>query len=83
MSKPMDNPCYDRVNKIDCPRRKGGCSVDCPDWAKYIEEREKMYKERAIEYESRAVVFETGNRNRTKKLRKDIHMRHSKSTHRD
>lgn len=42
------NPCYDAVNKIDCPRRAANCSVTCPEWKKYVEERNASYQEEAI-----------------------------------
>ena len=42
----MKNPCYDRNTKSDCPDRKAGCAAKCPEWAAYVEERERMYKKR-------------------------------------
>lgn len=42
------NPCYDAINKIDCPRRSANCSVTCPEWKKYIEERNENYLKEAI-----------------------------------
>lgn len=42
----MKNPCFNQDTKTDCPRRKEGCSVDCPEWAKYVAERDISYKER-------------------------------------
>lgn len=54
------NPCYDSVTHTDCPRRKVGCAIDCPDWAKHIAERDEMYKKRAEYVEGRSVRFDTG-----------------------
>lgn len=30
----------------DCPRRKSGCAITCPDWKTYTEERQKVYDQR-------------------------------------
>lgn len=43
----MDSPCYDKKTKTDCPRRCGGCAVNCPEWAAYVAERNELYKQRA------------------------------------
>lgn len=45
----MQNPCYDKPTKTDCPERKPGCGANCPKWAKYVEERNQLYKERNLE----------------------------------
>ena len=47
----MNNPCYDKKTKTDCPRRHSSCALDCPEWAKYCEERGKEYKRRLINTE--------------------------------
>ncbi len=36
-----DQPC-----QLDCPRRCAGCSVDCLDWAKHVQERDADYQHR-------------------------------------
>lgn len=51
MANPNNNPCYDKETKTDCPRRHAGCAVDCPEWAKYSEERAAEYKKRAENHE--------------------------------
>lgn len=43
----MKSPCRDRATGADCPRRKAGCAANCPDWAEYVDERNKAYKVRA------------------------------------
>lgn len=43
----MDSPCYDKATKTDCPRRCKGCAIDCPEWAAYEVERNKVYEQRA------------------------------------
>lgn len=43
----MDSPCYDKKTKTDCPRRCKGCAVNCPEWAAYVRERNKVYEQRA------------------------------------
>lgn len=42
----MKNPCYDTNTKRDCPDRKPGCAINCPEWASYVDERDKIYKRR-------------------------------------
>lgn len=42
------SPCYNPKTKIDCPDRSAGCSATCPKWAKYVEERNKVYAERMV-----------------------------------
>lgn len=39
-------PCYDRVNKKDCPERCENCHADCPRWAEYVKDRDKEYRRR-------------------------------------
>ena len=46
MANPNNNPCYNEETKTDCPRRHAGCAVGCPDWAKYSEEKQELYKQR-------------------------------------
>lgn len=36
-------PCYDRLNKKDCPERCENCHADCERWANYVKERDKEY----------------------------------------
>ena len=45
----MESPCYNTKTKTDCPRRKAGCAVNCPEWAKYTQERNKEYHERQVQ----------------------------------
>lgn len=42
----MDNPCYDKETKTDCPKRYPGCGADCPKWAKYVVKRDAEYERR-------------------------------------
>lgn len=39
-------PCFDRLNKRDCPERSENCHNDCPRWAEYVKERDKGYQRR-------------------------------------
>lgn len=43
--KPL-NPCYDPVNKRDCPHRSVNCRVSCPLWKEYEEKRDAEYERR-------------------------------------
>lgn len=49
----MKQPC-----EKDCPRRRGGCAVDCPDWAKYVEQRTKDFARRLQEADIATAVCE-------------------------
>lgn len=31
--------------KKDCPNRCVGCAAQCPDWAEYVERRNKQYED--------------------------------------
>ena len=46
----MDNPCYNKETKTDCPERYPGCGADCPDWAAYVAKRDAEYIRRQIQY---------------------------------
>ena len=56
----LPNPCYDSVAHKGCPDRKVGCAIDCPKWAAYTVEREKVYAKRRAEYETDEVLIERG-----------------------
>ena len=45
----MRPPCYDEVNKKDCPNRTADCARDCLKWKKYVEKREETYHARLLE----------------------------------
>ena len=69
----LKNPCYVKGSKTGCPRRTAGCAVNCPDWAEYVEEREKCYKERKIKGGVDAAIYgihETRKELRRKKYRR-------------
>ena len=40
------NPCYDSVNKKDCPHRSTNCRVSCPKWKEYEQQRDAEYERR-------------------------------------
>lgn len=42
----VQSPCFDRLNKRDCPERSENCHNDCPRWAEYVKERDKEYQRR-------------------------------------
>lgn len=43
------SPCYDKVNKTDCPDRTVGCGISCKRWAEYVEKRDAEYNRRKLE----------------------------------
>lgn len=42
----MNNPCYDRETKTDCPKRCAGCAGTCKKWADYVKARDEEYERR-------------------------------------
>lgn len=40
----IEPPCYDRVNKIDCPNRAIDCRETCPRWKLYEEAKIIQYE---------------------------------------
>lgn len=42
----MSSPCFDPINKIDCPDRRAGCAATCPKWAEHERQKKKRYAER-------------------------------------
>lgn len=71
----LESPCYDRKTKTDCPRRCGGCQVDCPEWKAYCEERQKIYDKRAIESDVHAIMLEHSGDAYFKHVKKKQRMR--------
>lgn len=63
-------PCYNTETKTDCPRRCAGCAVDCPDWAKYVAERDAEYQKRKDEMGLRAVINDSYSRRKTRYFKK-------------
>lgn len=53
----MKQPC-----KRDCPRRVPGCGATCPDWQKYVKERNAKYDERRLNSEYNACKHEVMRR---------------------
>lgn len=66
----MDSPCYDVERKIDCPRRCAGCSVECPDWAKYVAERDADYDKRLAESTAKTSYYADVDRRMKKFLKR-------------
>lgn len=66
----MNSPCYDPETGRDCPRRKAGCSVGCPDWDKYVEARNKQYEKKWQEQSEMYAVYDI-KRKRSEKRQRD------------
>ncbi len=49
----IKNPCH------KCPRRVAGCAIGCPDWDKYVKERDENYKRRNRENASNDMAWES------------------------
>lgn len=69
----MKNPCYDPATKTGCPARRPGCAVDCPDWAEYVDERDKVYNARraSSEFDSEAIDISRRRKLKREKRRLD------------
>lgn len=52
----MKNPCFDENTKTDCPRRGKGCSVGCPEWTKYVKERDISYQKRMTDIAGKSLT---------------------------
>lgn len=76
----MKRPCYDPITHTDCPRRCGGCAVNCPEWAKYVSERDKEYKRRKTIMQAATINFGSSQSRFTKreKARMEDRRRHRK-----
>lgn len=71
----MESPCYNVEKKIDCPRRRAGCAVDCPEWAKYVKARDAEYVERRREKDADSVLAAGCHRRSTEYKRSLVHER--------
>ena len=77
----IDNPCYDKIAKTDCPDRHQGCSVTCSKWAIYLSERNKDYERRKRIAEANNAIIDSGNARealRQRQLMKDRRYRRSR-----
>lgn len=54
----MKNPCFNEETRTDCPKRCAGCAVNCPEWAKYVEERNEEYRRRKIQTDADCVIWD-------------------------
>lgn len=54
----LENPCYDTKTKTDCPRRCGGCQLNCPEWKAYEVKRAELYRKRTVQYQANSVIEE-------------------------
>ena len=66
----MDNPCYNKSTKTDCPDRTEGCAITCPKWTKYVEERDKYYVDRTRAKNRHREVLTDGHVRRIRKNQK-------------
>lgn len=63
-------PCYDVVTKQDCPRRSATCRIFCPEWKKYVEERDKEYERRYATTSSYTAAYTEKKKNNLKFLQR-------------
>lgn len=63
-------PCYNVVTKQDCPRRSATCRLSCPEWKKYVEERDKEYARRHVTESSYTVAHTNQLKNNLKFLQR-------------
>ena len=61
-----EHPC-----KKDCPDRAAGCGATCPDWQKYVKERDAEYEQRKKQHELNQMFFDA----KIKVIRKSFNRR--------
>ena len=66
-------PCYDSVNKQDCPDRRPGCHSRCKKWGKYQKHRDRDYGDRALREDT---ITDGHKRVRTNYLKKEYHRKY-------
>lgn len=71
----MHNPC--RKDGVDCPNRKCGCAVSCPEWAEWVRWREmtREEKRKTDEAESYNAQRASQSIDRSVKYRKQLNIR--------
>lgn len=57
-------PCYDSVNKQDCPDRRPGCHSKCKKWGMYEKNRNRDYQDR---YDHEDYYTDAGERSKAKR----------------
>lgn len=65
-------PCYNEATKTDCPRRHGGCAIDCKDWDEYVKRRNEEYRKRFAESGANSAIVESNINHMAKRQRYDI-----------
>lgn len=66
----LESPCYDTKTKTDCPRRCGGCQINCPEWKAYEVERAELYRKRTVQYNVNSIIVEKKYEAHTKYVKK-------------
>lgn len=77
----MKNPCFNEETRTDCPKRKGGCAVDCPEWAAYVKERDAEYKRRQEQAEIDRIIANRRDKAFELRMRRDVHYKRSHRSH--
>ena len=70
----MRPPCY-TPERPECPNRKVGCQVTCPEWAKWDEYKTKMYEDRKQEREAIEAMRDTSKAVKKKWLKNERNKR--------
>lgn len=66
----LESPCYDVKTKTDCPRRCGGCQINCPEWKAYEVKREELYRQRRIDFQANSVIGDSRHQGHIKYVKK-------------
>lgn len=53
----IDNPCYNKLTKVDCPNREPYCGATCKKWKAYEKMRNEEYKKELIRKEVERVNY--------------------------
>lgn len=63
------NPCYDTETRTDCPKRHGGCQLDCSEWDEYVKKRNTEYDKKFTQNEFNYAIYECRSNYILKKLK--------------
>ena len=69
----QENPC-----KPDCPRRRGGCAIDCPEWAAFVADRQQIYAARKAKAETCCNTYAHNRDNLRRQRDKQHHSRNKR-----
>ena len=73
----MKNPCFNEETRTDCPKRRAGCAVDCPEWAAYEKERNAEYERRRIQFEVDSISYDGIRKAKERYIKREMNRQRS------